>query len=301
MLKTILSVVDVSVLASNVADGVKHLVKDGKLRADYIRLYGVPRGGIPAAYAVASMLGKGAMVGIVPNPDSADVIIDDIIDSGATRSRYPNKPFFALVNKLEVDRDHGWVVFPWEQTNEVDESATDIPLRLLQRLGEDPNRDGLRDTPSRVVRSWETLYSGYNQDPKELLRVFDNEERYDQMVILRDIEYYSMCEHHMLPFFGKAHIAYIPKDKVLGVSKMARLVDCFSRRLQIQERLTQQIADFLFTELDARGVAVYLEGQHLCMMARGVQKQGSVMVTCAIRGAFAEKDAARMEFLLLHR
>lgn len=172
--------------------------------------------------------------------------------------------------------------------------------QILSYIGEDPAREGLLETPERVIRSWEKLYGGYKQDPTELLRKsFSEVSGYSQMIILRDIEFYSMCEHHMLPFFGKAHVAYIPKNKVVGISKLARLVEVFARRLQIQERLTEQIAESLFLAADALGVGVIIEAQHFCMVARGVEKQNSVMTTSALRGAFLDNATTRQEFFNL--
>lgn len=169
---------------------------------------------------------------------------------------------------------------------------------LLTHIGENPNREGLLDTPARVVKSWGALYGGYKQNPEEILgRVFEA-GKYDQMVILRDIEMYSTCEHHMLPFFGKAHIAYIPNDKVVGLSKLARLVECFSRRLQIQERLTQQIADALNEHLLPQGTGVIIEAKHFCMISRGINKQNSVMTTSHLTGVF-KNPGVKEEFFKL--
>lgn len=170
--------------------------------------------------------------------------------------------------------------------------------QVLELIGEDPLREGLVETPSRVVRSWERLYGGYQQDPAEILSKMFCEEC-DDMVVLRDIEFYSMCEHHMLPFLGKASVGYIPDGKVVGISKLARLVECFSRRLQIQERLTNQIADAIDQHLSPKGVAVVMEAQHLCMVARGVEKQNSVMVTSSMLGLYRKDPKARREFLNL--
>ncbi|NOY81044.1 MAG: GTP cyclohydrolase I FolE [Kiritimatiellaeota bacterium] len=173
--------------------------------------------------------------------------------------------------------------------------------QLLVRLGEDPNREGLRDTPTRVTRSLEFLTSGYRQDPRELVRSAVFNEDCNHMVIVRDIEVYSLCEHHMLPFFGRCHIGYIPRGRVFGVSKLARLVDCFARRLQLQERLTQQIAGMVREAIGPEGVGVVMEARHLCMMMRGVEKQNSLMVTSAVLGSFHSSAATRDEFLQLIR
>jgi GTP cyclohydrolase I len=171
--------------------------------------------------------------------------------------------------------------------------------RLLSLIGENPRRHGLVKTPARVKRAYEFLMQGYAQDPKKILQSAIYTEECNHLIIVRDIEVYSMCEHHLLPFFGKCHIGYIAKNKVYGVSKLARLVDCFARRLQVQERLTQQIAASLEEPIKAEGVGVVIEAQHLCMMMRGVQKQNSKMVTSAMLGCFRKEHSTRMEFLNL--
>ena len=170
---------------------------------------------------------------------------------------------------------------------------------LLVRLGEDPQREGLLNTPARMVASFEELTSGYRQDPDEIINQAIFHEECNHMIIVRDIEVYSLCEHHLLPFYGRCHIGYIPRGKVFGVSKLARLVDCYSRRLQLQERLTQQIARIVKDSVDAEGVGVVVEARHLCMMMRGVQKQNSRMVTSAMFGSFHDSVATRNEFLQL--
>ncbi len=169
---------------------------------------------------------------------------------------------------------------------------------VLELIGEDAGREGLRETPSRVARSMAYIFKGYREDPAAILRDALFEEAYSEMVIVKNIEIYSMCEHHMLPFFGKAHVAYIPNGKVVGLSKIPRMVDAFARRLQLQERLTWQIRDCLQETLRPLGVAVVIEAYHLCMMMRGVQKQNSVTTTSAFTGAF-EKIATREEFIKL--
>jgi len=180
-------------------------------------------------------------------------------------------------------------------------STEEIYRELLLRYDEDPTRDGLLKTPERMEKAMAFLTKGYKQDPTEILRgaLFDVD--YDEMVIVKDIEFYSLCEHHLLPFFGKAHIAYIPNGKVIGLSKMPRLVDVFSRRLQVQERLTRQIADAIVDAIHPQGVAVIMEARHLCMMMRGVEKQNSATVTSAMLGVFKEQQQTRNEFLSLVR
>lgn len=171
--------------------------------------------------------------------------------------------------------------------------------QILLAIGEDPDREGLRDTPDRVAKSFEFLTRGYRQDIEEVINGAFFEADCDEMVIVRDIEFYSLCEHHMLPFHGKCHIGYVPTGQVFGVSKLARLVDVFARRLQLQERLTKQIAETIANAINPQGVAVVMEAQHLCMTMRGVQKQNSVMITSSMVGCFREEVAARNEFLSL--
>ena len=174
-------------------------------------------------------------------------------------------------------------------------------LQVLENIGEDPDRDGLKRTPERVAKAIQFLTRGYQEDPAKLLRgaLFDVD--YDEMVIVKDIEVFSLCEHHMLPFFGKVHVAYLPKGRVIGLSKIPRLVDVFARRLQVQERLTKQIADAIQDAIEPIGVGVVIEARHLCMMMRGVEKQHSATVTSSMVGAFREQQQTREEFLSLIR
>jgi GTP cyclohydrolase I len=172
---------------------------------------------------------------------------------------------------------------------------------ILKELGEEPGRDGLVKTPRRVARSLRFLTQGYQQDPREILNDALFDVSYDEMVIMKDIEVYSLCEHHMLPFFGRAHVAYIPNGKVVGLSKIPRLVEMFGRRLQVQERLTSQIAETLEAVLKPKGVAVVLEAIHLCMMMRGVSQQNSFAITSSLRGEFESDPKTRSEFMNLLR
>jgi GTP cyclohydrolase I len=171
-------------------------------------------------------------------------------------------------------------------------------LEILEAVGEDPKREGLKATPERVARMYAELLNGMKEDPQEHLSSAFT-ENYDEIVLLRDIPFYSMCEHHLMPFIGKAHVAYLPAGRVLGVSKLARIVDCFSRRLQLQERLTAQIADSLMAGLKPMGVAVVLEASHSCMTIRGIKKPGSIMVTSAVRGTFKKDPRSRNEVMSL--
>ena len=172
---------------------------------------------------------------------------------------------------------------------------------ILIEIGEDPEREGLVKTPERVEKAWQFLMRGYNQDLEKVINGAVFEAESDDMIIVRNIEFFSMCEHHMLPFFGRCYVGYIPKKKILGVSKIARIVDMFARRLQIQERLTRQVADSIMESIDAEGVGVVCEAQHLCMQMRGVEKQHSVMTTSAMLGTFRKEAETRQEFLKLIR
>ena len=175
----------------------------------------------------------------------------------------------------------------------------DLYAAVLTELGEDPNREGLLKTPERVAKAMQFLTNGYQLKPDEILESAIFHEDYSEMVIVKDIEVYSMCEHHMLPFFGKAHVAYIPDGKIVGLSKIPRVVDAFSRRLQVQERLTLEIRDAIQRTLAPKGVAVVIECAHMCMQMRGVQKQNSVTTTSAFTGLFMTNDATRREFINL--
>ena len=169
---------------------------------------------------------------------------------------------------------------------------------ILLAIGEDPDREGLRETPARVARMYAELFSGLHADPRELLRKTFT-EKYNEMVTVKDIEFASLCEHHLLPFMGKAHVAYIPNGKIVGLSKLARAVEVLARRPQVQERMTQQLADLIMDELDARGVGVILEATHTCMTIRGVRKPDSICTTSAMRGIFRENQSTRTELMAL--
>jgi len=181
-------------------------------------------------------------------------------------------------------------------------TIADLVRRMIAQLGEDPNREGLRRTPERFEKALRYLTSGYRQDPEKILNNAMFSVGYDEMVVVKDIEVYSLCEHHLLPFFGKCHVAYLPNKKVVGLSKIARLVNMYARRLQIQERLTNQIATTIQEQLKPQGVGVIIEARHLCMVMRGVEKQNSAAVTSAMLGAFRDNKQTRDEFLsLVHK
>ncbi len=171
--------------------------------------------------------------------------------------------------------------------------------KILQAIGEDPRREGLRDTPKRAAQAWQYLTQGYTKDIKKVINnaIFESED--DEMIIVKDIELYSICEHHLLPFFGKCHVGYIPNGKIIGLSKVARVVDVFARRLQVQENLTRQVAEALMQFTEAKGVGVVIEAKHLCMMMRGVEKQNSIMKTSCMLGSFRKEISTRAEFLSL--
>jgi GTP cyclohydrolase I len=260
-------------------------------------VYGVPKGGMIAA-------------GFLKNakktwrPEEANIILDDIVDSGATRQKYaqkyPDAQFIALVEKT----DREWLVFPWEADHPMAQEGDSIQenvVRMLQFIGEDPTREGLKDTPNRIARAWrDEIFVGYQKDPKEVLTTFQT-DGYNQIILLRDIELFSMCEHHMLPFIGVAHIAYIPNERIIGVSKLARLLDIYARRLQIQERIGEQVTNALMEHLKPQGAACIIEAVHMCMRMRGVSKQRSTMVTSSVKGVFFEDARARSELMELIR
>ena len=172
---------------------------------------------------------------------------------------------------------------------------------ILKALGEDPDREGLVKTPYRVTQALTFLTQGYQQDPAKVINDAVFTEDYEEMIVQRDIDFYSLCEHHLLPFFGRAHVAYIPHHKIVGISKLARLVDVYARRLQVQERLTNQIATIIMEKLDPLGVAVVIEAEHLCMRMRGVEKQNSMIITSTLLGAFRTRQETRQEFMTLIR
>lgn len=255
--------------------------------------FGIPRGG----NYVAALLGN-----VVDEIEAAEYIVDDIVDSGETKARwlarYPDKKFFALVDKtIAGDKNLGWVVFPWEAQNK-EFNPTDAIVRIIQYIGENPHRAGLKETPQRVIKAYEQMTNGYKIDIESLFKVFDGEGA-DQIVAVSNIEYVSLCEHHMLPFTGHVHVAYLPKDKVIGASKIPRLVTAYAHRLQIQERMTEQIANAMMKYLQPQGVAVITEGYHSCMKYRGTKCQDGKLITSVMLGLFRSKLSVKQEVLSL--
>lgn len=275
------------------------------------RIYGIPRGGCHVASFLAA---RG--YGIADDINDANVVVDDLVDSGRTADtalsfassseavyfdallRKPTSPKHRAPNAKEVA---DWVVFPWERgLDAVETSAEDAVVRLIERVGEDPNRSGLLRTPARVVKALGEMTEGYNIDPKSLCTVFTEPDA-DEMIVLQNISFVSLCEHHLLPFTGTAAVGYVPRDGlVIGVSKLARVVHTFARRLQIQERLTRQVAGFLmdYEDLNPLGAGAVVKAHHSCMRCRGVREHDARMVTSATYGIIRD-DAGRAEFLRL--
>lgn len=294
MSKVYLTIANVLALATEATQELKQ-------HPELKKAYAIPRGGVPAALAMVACY---PYIEMVDSPEEADFFIDDIIDSGATLrewvDEYPGRPFFALIDKLDHNCVYAedWIVFPWEVNEE--SSIEDNIRRLIQFVGDDPSREGLEETPKRVAKAWAHWCKGYDQDPATILKTFeDGAQNCDEMVIVKDIPFYSHCEHHLAPIFGTVTIAYIPNGKIVGLSKLSRLVDIFARRLQVQERLTNQIAEALDTYLSPKGVGVLIRARHLCMESRGVCQQGHHTITSALRGVIRNNTEARAEYMEL--
>ena len=267
-------------------------------------VYGIPTGGAVVATMVAQRLG----LPLRETPDDpTTLVVDDLVDTGRTmKAVRPDagpfvdalfrKPWSPASYAVNATLTEAWLAFPWEKD---DGDPVDAVIRLLQHIGEDPTRDGLLETPRRVTKAWRELTKGYNDNPEEILsKTFD--VACDEMVVVRQLPFTSLCEHHILPFIGHATIAYVPTDRVVGLSKLARLVDCFANRLQVQERMTMQLADAVEEHLRPLGVGVVVSAQHTCMSMRGIKKNGDT-VTSAMRGVFRTKPEARAELLALHQ
>lgn len=265
-----------------------------------VRAYPIPRGGVPATYAIQARCN---LIQIVDDPAQADIFIDDIIDSGATMQKwcdefFPGVPFFALIDKTDANCPFldDQVVFPWE--GDAVSGIEDNIRRILQFIGEDPNREGLLETPKRVAKAYQEWFDGYNTDIPALFKTFtDGAEGCDEMIIIDNIPVESFCEHHMARFNGVAHVGYIPNGRIIGLSKIPKLVRAFSHRLQVQERLTNQIANALVEYLEPLGVAVVVKCEHTCMSTRGARVHGTTTVTSAMRGCFKTDIGAKAEFL----
>jgi GTP cyclohydrolase IA len=266
-------------------------------------VFGVPMGGLPVAKLVADLLGVRQLL-IEPSTPDGVLIVDDLVDSGETLNTWHDRGFDVDAAFLKPhspkhlapsgDLADGWLVFPWERETGP-ESAV---VRLLEHIGEDPTREGLLDTPKRVIKALTEMTGGYALDAASVLgTTFD--EHSDEMVVLSGIRFSSMCEHHMLPFVGTATVGYVPDRSVVGLSKMARLVHMFAQRLQVQERMTTQIADAMWSELRPLGVGVVIKGHHMCMGVRGVREPNAEMTTSAMMGIMKHSDAARAEFFQL--
>lgn len=293
---------DIQILAAIL---MKHMAqKDRVFNPVFDKIYGVPRGGLPVAIAIGERLG----LELTDNPDQEKVlVVDDLVDSGITMKRFPNNRFACLHVKPHSPRPNffareipnEWIKYFWEAE---EPPIQDHIVRCLQYIGEDPTREGLVETPDRVVRAWGEWFAGYKQDPADIFKQFDG-DGIGGLVYLKDVEFYSTCEHHMAPFWGKAMIAYIPNGKVIGVSKLARLLDIFSRRLQIQERIGEQVTDALMQYLTPIGAACLIEAKHLCISSRGVRKQQSSMGYSSLKGVFLEDSergvASRAELMTL--
>jgi len=266
------------------------------------KVYAIPKNGL-----IIALMAK---LNLVETPEQADIIFDDLIDSGKTILSYnldSSKDIVVLFVKpwtpisgvtfMEVRSD--WVTFPWEVGEGKGDQEKTI-TRMLEQIGENPNRQGLIETPKRVVKMWKEIFRGYDLEQKPKLTVFENGQdgvNYDQMIFDTG-KFYSQCEHHMVPFFGEYYFAYIPNKKIVGISKVARLIDYHCAKLQIQERLVKDILDDIEKEIQPLGCALVMKGTHLCKVMRGVRKEGQ-MVTSDIRGVFREKDSTRQEFLSL--
>jgi len=277
-------------------------------------IYGIPQGGTALAMELSRLLGKR----VIDTKELSEwdkecvLVVDDVVDSGATISRFEGYKTATLHVKTNTPvrlwPDFNcsvlgdWITYWWESTEE--RSIQNNIVRMIQFIGEDITREGLLKTPERIVKSWKKIFEGYKIDPASIFTTFEP-DGYNQLVLLRNVEFFSNCEHHWQPFFGKAHIGYIAKDRIVGISKLARLLDIYARRLQIQERIGQQVTSDLMKYLDPAGAACIIEAEHLCMRCRGVEKQNSVMVTSSLTGRFLEDTdggrAARSELMGLIR
>jgi len=258
---------------------------------NYTGVFGVPRGGTPISLVVSDTL----KIPLLDKPIEGCVVVDDLIDSGRTMSKYKDYEFIALIDKRLPEWEGQWIEFWYENTQK---DAEDIVTRQIEFMGDNPKRKGVVDTPRRVVKMWKELFRGYDPKQKPTITIFENGEdgiTYDNMVVDTG-DFYSYCEHHMVPFFGQYWFAYIPDKKIMGISKVARIVDYYSAKLQIQERLVKEILDAIEKEVDPKGLALVMKGEHLCKTMRGVKKKGE-MITSDLRGSFKNEHDCRAEFM----
>ncbi len=271
-----------------------------------VNVYAIPRGGVIASYMVAALFNKlprepWANLHFVDDPALAHIVLDDLIDSGATMTKTlaltKGGTGFALFDKgpNSTYRDK-WLVFPWEVTAE--KSIEDAFVRLLQFVEPNPTRGGLVETPARMAKAWAFWTSGYKADPAAILKTFeDGGEVYDEMIHVKNIPFYSQCEHHLAPFFGTVSFAYIPDKRIVGLSKMNRLVEVFARRLQVQERMTAEIIDNFVKVIKPVGAGIVVKARHMCMESRGVCHQGCETTTTRLYGVMKTQPSTRAEFL----
>jgi GTP cyclohydrolase IA len=254
---------------------------------NYTGVFGVPRGGT----LIATIISERTGIKLLDSTTEDCIVVDDLIDSGKTKDKYKYFKFDALIEK----QDNEWINF-WYEDEQKD--AEDIVTRMIEYIGENPNREGLKDTPKRVVKMWKELFRGYDESQKPEITVFNNGEDgiyYDQM-ITDEGEFYSHCEHHLVIFRGQYYFSYIPDKKIIGLSKVARIVDYYSAKLQIQERLVKEIVDEIERVAQPKGIALVMKAEHFCKSMRGVKKKGT-MTTTELRGAFKDNASTRAEFL----
>ena len=273
-----------------------------------LRIYGIPKSG---SIVAAHMQGTSPNIILVYNPEEADCFVDDIIDTGRTQKLYYDrykKNTYALFGKgaslncLRSVPPTQWVEFPWESEEQTNKEHQDFVVRLIEELGENASRKELQDTPARFLESWREMTRGYTMEVN--LKAIATEESLfptdtHGMIIVRDIDFHSLCEHHLLPFVGKIHVGYLPNKHTIGHSKIPRIVEMYARRLQVQERLGQQICDALAHVLQPKGIGVLIEGSHFCMLMRGVKKEHATIMTSHLKGIFSEDARTRQEFLQL--
>lgn len=268
-------------------------------RRSQYKAFAVSEGGICAGYALAGVI----PVLLINKAEDADFFINDVYDIevvGQICEEYPGIPIFSLGGEaMEADDEPFTTIFPWSKQDPNGSLQFEIK-NLLTFVGEDPTRGGLLETPKRVEKAWKEWCSGYSQKPEDILKVFeDGGENYDEMITVKDIPIYSKCEHHLADIFGTCTISYIPDGKIVGLSKLSRLADMFARRLQVQERLTSQIADAIALHLKPKGVGVAIRARHMCMESRGIRQQGHHTITTALRGCIKDQPTSKAEFLRL--